>query len=335
VVRPGTPYPEGSRYLFGLVVFDRKRLHALQQLGQPQPECLRERGQAAQAWLRLARLEKLQRGEASRTSLKFSQTLPIMNPREKPLSRIRPCPHARESRGVFCAALSWSKCGPKVGCKPHKGTIHGFDCGPITGVVLPRTLRLQPILGGMVGAFLFALTFILAPCPSPSSTVSPPTACAKQFRTFADLAEKLNMDVTDLMRQCNGMAPPSKALVKGLARELDINESFLEKLADEVRKDLGVMTGMESTRPPGYLGELIGPSAPSPTFRSWPPVDAALARMFQVCFANCFVKPSWLDIRGCNVRCAVNPSRPGSPIQARQFLRARSLPLLPPRGFLS
>jgi hypothetical protein len=26
-------------------------------------------------------------------------------------------------------------------------------------------------------------------------------ACAKQFRTFADLAEKLNMDLTELMRQ--------------------------------------------------------------------------------------------------------------------------------------
>jgi hypothetical protein len=47
------------------------------------------------------------------------------------------------------------------------------------------------------------------------------------------------MPVTDLMRQCNGKAPPSKDLVKGLARGLDINESFLEKLADEVRKDLG------------------------------------------------------------------------------------------------
>ena len=66
--------------------------------------------------------------------------------------------------------------------------------------------------------------------------------CAKEFRTFPDLAEKLKMDVTDLMRQCNGKAPPSKALVKGLARELDINESFLEKLAEEVRKDLGAKT---------------------------------------------------------------------------------------------
>jgi hypothetical protein len=64
-------------------------------------------------------------------------------------------------------------------------------------------------------------------------------ACAKQFRTFPDLAEKLKMDVTELMRQCNGTVSPSKALVKGLARELDIDESFLNRLAEEVRKDLG------------------------------------------------------------------------------------------------
>jgi hypothetical protein len=31
----------------------------------------------------------------------------------------------------------------------------------------------------------------------------------------------------------------SKALVKGIAKELDIDESFLNRLADEVRKDLG------------------------------------------------------------------------------------------------
>jgi hypothetical protein len=46
------------------------------------------------------------------------------------------------------------------------------------------------------------------------------------------------MDVTDLMRLCNGQAPPSKALVKGLAKKLDIDESFLNRLAEEVRKDL-------------------------------------------------------------------------------------------------
>jgi transcriptional regulator with XRE-family HTH domain len=65
------------------------------------------------------------------------------------------------------------------------------------------------------------------------------TVCAQKSRTFQDLAEKLKMDVTDLMRQCNGKVSPSKALVKGLAKELDIDESFLNRLADEVRKDLG------------------------------------------------------------------------------------------------
>jgi ribosome-binding protein aMBF1 (putative translation factor) len=63
-------------------------------------------------------------------------------------------------------------------------------------------------------------------------------SCARQFRTFQDLAEKLKMPVEDLMRQCNGKAPPSKALVKGLAKELGIIEGLLEKLAADVRKDL-------------------------------------------------------------------------------------------------
>jgi hypothetical protein len=64
-------------------------------------------------------------------------------------------------------------------------------------------------------------------------------ACCKQSRTFTDLAEKLKMNVLDLMRQCSGHASPSKTLIKGLAKELDISESYLEKLAEEVRKDLG------------------------------------------------------------------------------------------------
>jgi hypothetical protein len=44
------------------------------------------------------------------------------------------------------------------------------------------------------------------------------SACARQLRTFQDLAEKLKMDVEDLMLQCNGKVSPSKALAKGLAR---------------------------------------------------------------------------------------------------------------------
>jgi hypothetical protein len=59
------------------------------------------------------------------------------------------------------------------------------------------------------------------------------------MRTFADLAEKLKMPVEDLMRQCNGKVSPSKALVKGVAKELGVDETYLERLAAEVRKDLG------------------------------------------------------------------------------------------------
>jgi hypothetical protein len=74
------------------------------------------------------------------------------------------------------------------------------------------------------------------------------------MRTFVDLAEKLRMPVEDLMRQCNGHAPPSKALVKGLARELDINESYLDKLAEEVRKDL-----VQADRLPRFRYEAADP----------------------------------------------------------------------------
>ena len=43
------------------------------------------------------------------------------------------------------------------------------------------------------------------------------------------------MDVTDVMRQCNGNVSPSEALVKDLAKELDIDESFLNRLAEAAR----------------------------------------------------------------------------------------------------
>lgn len=67
--------------------------------------------------------------------------------------------------------------------------------------------------------------------PPYSFSVTIGETCNRKMRTFVDLAEKLRMPVEDLMRQCNGKTPPSKALVKGLAKELDINESYLEKLA--------------------------------------------------------------------------------------------------------
>jgi hypothetical protein len=46
------------------------------------------------------------------------------------------------------------------------------------------------------------------------------------------------MPVHDLKRQANRHVLPSKALVTGLAKELGIDEGLLDRLADEVRKDL-------------------------------------------------------------------------------------------------
>jgi hypothetical protein len=53
------------------------------------------------------------------------------------------------------------------------------------------------------------------------------------------LLKKLRMPAEDLVRQCNGHASPTKDLVKGLAKELDIDESYLNRLAEEVRRNLG------------------------------------------------------------------------------------------------
>ena len=39
--------------------------------------------------------------------------------------------------------------------------------------------------------------------------------CARRMRTFVDLADKLKMDVTDLMRQANGHASPSQSPCEG------------------------------------------------------------------------------------------------------------------------
>jgi ribosome-binding protein aMBF1 (putative translation factor) len=62
----------------------------------------------------------------------------------------------------------------------------------------------------------------------------------RKMMSFYELAEKLKMPVEDLMRQANGHSPPSKALVKGLAKELGIDEKLLEKLAEAVRQDLAL-----------------------------------------------------------------------------------------------
>jgi hypothetical protein len=49
---------------------------------------------------------------------------------------------------------------------------------------------------------------------------------------------KLGIDLTELLRMINGKVVPTKQVIAGLARELDSDVRYLEKLADEIRNDL-------------------------------------------------------------------------------------------------
>jgi hypothetical protein len=83
----------------------------------------------------------------------------------------------------------------------------------------------------------------LIPCPLPTSfqlisarSLAPPPP--GKIRKFYDLAAKPNMPADEIARQRNGHAAPSWELVKVWPKELEIDEAFLEKLADQVRRDL-------------------------------------------------------------------------------------------------
>jgi transcriptional regulator with XRE-family HTH domain len=48
------------------------------------------------------------------------------------------------------------------------------------------------------------------------------------------LSRRLDVDPTELLRMINGIVTPTKAVLAGLARELDTDERYLEKLAEEI-----------------------------------------------------------------------------------------------------
>jgi hypothetical protein len=50
----------------------------------------------------------------------------------------------------------------------------------------------------------------------------------------------LGVDPMELLRMINGRSLPTKAIVAGLARELDSDLLYLEKLAEEIRNDQAV-----------------------------------------------------------------------------------------------
>jgi hypothetical protein len=52
------------------------------------------------------------------------------------------------------------------------------------------------------------------------------------------LGAKLGIDPIELLRMINGKVAATKAVIQGLAKQLDSDLRYLERLAEEVRKDL-------------------------------------------------------------------------------------------------
>jgi plasmid maintenance system antidote protein VapI len=60
--------------------------------------------------------------------------------------------------------------------------------------------------------------------------------CAKHQKNVQQLAPAIGVDPKDLLDMINGRKVPTKAVIQGLAKELDSDPKYLEKLAEEIRK---------------------------------------------------------------------------------------------------
>jgi hypothetical protein len=59
--------------------------------------------------------------------------------------------------------------------------------------------------------------------------------CVTRDTNVHKLGAKLGVDPAELLRMINGKVVPTKAVISGLARELDSDVRYLEKLAAEIR----------------------------------------------------------------------------------------------------
>jgi hypothetical protein len=59
--------------------------------------------------------------------------------------------------------------------------------------------------------------------------------CVRANTNVVMLGKKLGIDPVELLRMFNGYVVPSKAVIAGLARELDSDVRYLEKLAAEIK----------------------------------------------------------------------------------------------------
>jgi hypothetical protein len=58
--------------------------------------------------------------------------------------------------------------------------------------------------------------------------------CVRGDTNVIKLGVKLGIDQLDLLRMINGRAKPTESLIDGLARELDGDVSYLQKLAEVI-----------------------------------------------------------------------------------------------------
>jgi transcriptional regulator with XRE-family HTH domain len=59
--------------------------------------------------------------------------------------------------------------------------------------------------------------------------------CIRANTNVVKLGKKLGIDPVELLRMFNGYVVPSKAVIAGLAKELNSDVRYLEKLAAEIK----------------------------------------------------------------------------------------------------
>jgi hypothetical protein len=72
--------------------------------------------------------------------------------------------------------------------------------------------------------------------------------CVRANTNVVNLGKELGIDPVELLRMFNGYAVPTKAVIAGLARELDSDVRYLERLAAEIKPGWLTSDFIHSTR---------------------------------------------------------------------------------------
>jgi Helix-turn-helix len=81
--------------------------------------------------------------------------------------------------------------------------------------------------------------------PHSSKSLMPPVSeftkfvgsmCARKMLNAYRLGQRLGVDPAELLKMINGKKAPTPKVVQGLAKALDVDECYLEKLAEQMRE---------------------------------------------------------------------------------------------------